>query len=759
VLFSHRACNGKSANFFYFSKMLLAWDVLWKRWGKGTRPMKRAWMSWLVALGTLLIAVAPLAAQDDPDRDSADRGVARISVINGDVSVRRGDSGDWVAAAVNAPLVVADQIATGPNSRAEVQFDYANMIRLSSDSEVRFSDLAYHRYQVQVARGTVLYRVLRESDAQVEISTPLVSVRPAGRGAYRLTVSPDGVTEITVRSGEAEIYTPRGVERLGPGNSMLVRGAPGDPEFQMIRALEPDGFDRWSEDRDRSLERSQSYRYMSRDIYGGEDLDANGRWVYTPEYGYVWAPNVAPGWAPYRYGRWIWQDWYGWTWLSYDPWGWAPFHYGRWFYGPRFGWCWYPGPVLARHYWRPALVGFFGFGGGGIGVTVGFGNVGWVPLAPFEPFHPWYGRGFYGAYRSPVINRVNITNVNITNIYRNARVANGITAVTANDFSRGQLHNFVRVNNGELRQANLVRGQLPIAPGNESLRFSNRQPGSVPRVAENTRFFSQHPAASVQRVPFAQQQRAFQQIGRSPVSGAALPRNDARGGAIGHFEAGRSEMGNSAGGWRRIGESNPAAGQAPRARESSPAVRNDNGAWRRFSDPGTRENSGPLPRTGGDAIGRQSADGWNHLGSARQDPSRQVSPAGRSSDSSPWHRFGEPNGAVQRYSGSSGSFGRGLGRTESTPRAESPSYGRSGGSRSLGIAPPVVRERAMPRSEGYSRGGFGRIERPSGGGFSGGMSRSEMRSSGGGMPRGGGSAGGMSRGGSGGGRSGGGHRR
>src|SRR5437016_984365 len=79
---------------------------------------------------------------DVPDPDSANHGVARISVMTGDVSVRRGDNGDFVAAVINAPLVVGDRVLTGSGSRAEVQFDIANMIRISSDAEIRLSELA-----------------------------------------------------------------------------------------------------------------------------------------------------------------------------------------------------------------------------------------------------------------------------------------------------------------------------------------------------------------------------------------------------------------------------------------------------------------------------------------------------------------------------------------------------------------------------------------------------------------------------------------
>ncbi|PYT15084.1 MAG: hypothetical protein DMG59_14860, partial [Acidobacteria bacterium] len=425
-------------------------------------------------LATMLLASGILRAQsaDESAGDAPDRGVARISMINGNVSVRHGDSGELAAAAMNAPLVTTDRLVTGEGSRAEIQFDSANAIRLAPATEVRLGDLQYHRYQVQLAVGTTIFRVLRDTDAQVEISTPSVSVRPVRKGIYRVTVQPDGVSEITVRSGEAEVFSPHGSETLHAGNTMIARGTASDPEFQMAGTIPEDDFDRWNAARDHELERSNSSRYVSPDVYGAESLDPYGRWVNDGAYGNVWVPAVAPGWAPYRAGRWVWIDYYGWTWVSDDPWGWAPYHYGRWYWGS-YGWCWWPGPVFGRHYWRPALVGFFGWGGGsGIGVGFGFGHVGWVPLAPFETFHPWYGRGFRGGNNITIVN-----NTNITNVYRNSRINNGITSVRAGDFGRGAINhnNFVRASSGDLTRAGMVRGQLPLAPSRESMRFSDRR--------------------------------------------------------------------------------------------------------------------------------------------------------------------------------------------------------------------------------------------------------------------------------------------
>ena len=69
---------------------------------------------------------APQGAPED-DGSAPDRGVARVSSMNGNVSVRRGDSGEMVAAVVNAPLVAGDRIVTSDTGRAEVQLPCSTM--------------------------------------------------------------------------------------------------------------------------------------------------------------------------------------------------------------------------------------------------------------------------------------------------------------------------------------------------------------------------------------------------------------------------------------------------------------------------------------------------------------------------------------------------------------------------------------------------------------------------------------------------------
>ena len=92
---------------------------------------------WSLAIaGMWLSSVSmPVSAQVLDEGDAPDHGVARISVVNGDVSIRRGDSGELTAAATNGPIVTSDQLLTADGSRAEIQFDSFNMIRLAPSTE------------------------------------------------------------------------------------------------------------------------------------------------------------------------------------------------------------------------------------------------------------------------------------------------------------------------------------------------------------------------------------------------------------------------------------------------------------------------------------------------------------------------------------------------------------------------------------------------------------------------------------------------
>ncbi|MEZ5361013.1 MAG: FecR family protein [Bryobacterales bacterium] len=462
--------------------------------------MKRIFAVLTTALMAGLIAPPPSNAQSSDSGPAM--GVARISLTNGDVTTRRGDSGDWVAASVNTPLVEGDIIETGPGSRVEIQLDYSNLIRLDGSSTLEIAELGDRRFRVRLLDGRATYSELRGGEADVDIETPFVAVRPRENGRYEIEVQP-GQTVVQVRRGEAEVAMQDGVEKVNKGHLLAIRqGEDGRLDLRDGRDEPSSEWDQWNQMRDERLAKSESYRYVSRSVTGADDLDYYGDWSYVSGYGNCWYPRVNAGWSPYRNGRWTWVDYYGWSWVGYEPWGWAPYHYGRWFYSPVRGWGWWPGQSHYRYHWRPALVAFFGYSGRNfsVGVGFGYGNVGWVPLAPYETYYPWYGRGGYyggrygGGYGGRGGNTIIVDNsVNIYNTYRNARINNGVTVVDSNGFGRGQLNNPRSLRGEELQRASLMRGQIPVVPERGSLgqvvNRSARQGNSMAARAGDVRTF------------------------------------------------------------------------------------------------------------------------------------------------------------------------------------------------------------------------------------------------------------------------------
>ena len=551
----------------------------------------------LVPAGALLFAIeAGIPARAQAPEDLS-HGVARISLMEGEVTVRRGDSGEWVAGVINAPLMTDDRVATGQNSRAEVQFDTANVLRIGGNAEVHLAQLESGRFHLEIAHGTVTFRMLRQSRAEIELNTPSVSVRPAREGVFRVSVSEGGESEITARSGDVEVFTPQGTQWIYNGQTMMARGNSADPEFQIVNATQEDDWDRWNESRDHVAQSNNSAQYVPPGVTGTEDLDAAGTWVNVPPYGYVWRPTgVAAGWAPYRNGRWVWVNWYGWTWVSSDTWGWAPYHYGRWFFDARWGWSWYPGGLGVSAYWSPAQVGFFGYGGGvgiGVGVGFGFGNIGWVPLAPYETFRPWWGAAYAGG-----LNRgVSITNANVTALYRNARVSNGISGMAAGDFTAGRFANVQRVSAGQMQSAGMISGRLPLNPSAASRRFSDHVPANLPHSAGDQ--LSRGAVTPGRAGASAQSQAGYHRFGEpGAASQNARPQQAA---------AGSKAAGQRQGSLQRFGE--PGSSQGASRNDRPSASQGGSGGWKSFgtsgSSTGGRQPYNPPQSGSGSGNGQQ----------------------------------------------------------------------------------------------------------------------------------------------------------
>ena len=484
------------------------------------------------SLTALLLFGAFPASQgsDRPEADPPSR-VGRLSYLAGSVSFRPGDVDDWAAATVNYPLHSGDHLWTDADGKAEITVG-STAFRLAPQSAFGFLALDDGTVQVRLSQGSLNVRVrdLSENES-LEIDTPTGAIALLRPGVYRVDVDSTGdPTSVTVRRGEAEVTAAGSAFSLHREQTAVVSGG-ASPSYDVRDAIRSDDWEDWCAARDRRWDDSRSARYVSRRVIGYEDLDDNGDWRQTPDYGVVWVPRtVATGWAPYRYGHWAWVEPWGWTWIDDAAWGFAPFHYGRWVYVGN-GWAWVPGHVVARPVYAPALVVFVGGHNWSVAIGAGGGGgVAWFPLAPEEPYVPPYHVSNTYIRNVNVTNvtvtNIHVTNVNVTNInYRNRGAPDAVTVVSHETFvgSRPVNRSVIAVPRDRLEQARVVGSTAQIVPDRQSVLG---QPAMVevrrPPAAVTTREVVVHRQPPPPPLPFASREQALRARPGRPLDDATL---------------------------------------------------------------------------------------------------------------------------------------------------------------------------------------------------------------------------------------------
>jgi len=347
-----------------------------------------------------------------------------ISLMAGDVQIRTEDTEEWVPASINMPLREGDRIWVPEEGKAELQLRDGTYLRLDQQSALEILTLDEDSSQFYLDEGHAYANFRGERGSVIQMDTPSSSIRVYERSIFKVDLSEDGLSQISVLKGSVDVESRSGRTTVKSGYTLTLE----DETYAELSPLgPPDDWERWNMERDRRLaERRPSPSYLPEELYGyASDFESYGRWVYASGYGYVWTPRVVASvdWAPYRIGRWVWVRG-DYVWVSHEPWGWVPYHYGRWAFVAPFGWCWLP-PVRGAVFWGPGFVAWVR--------TPTY--VAWVPLGPREIY---YGHGHYGPHS------VNITNVNITNIqvnrtvYKNIYVHNAVTVVHHDTFVKGK---------------------------------------------------------------------------------------------------------------------------------------------------------------------------------------------------------------------------------------------------------------------------------------------------------------------------------
>ncbi len=484
-------------------------------------------------LGLWIVSASIVPAIATADTDDPPARVARLAYLEGAISFQPGGTEDWVAAPLNRPVTTGDKVWSDQASRAELQLD-GSALRLSSNTSVSFLNLSDNVSQIQLSVGTLLVRVRRLEDNETyEIDTPNLAFSVLQPGLYRFTVDESGTTTaITVRSGQGEVSGAGAAYSVYANEYDVFSGTDQLTENAQPDSAGQDSFDAWSGGRDSRWDHSDSARYVSADVVGYADLDDQGAWESTPDYGNVWFPRgVDAGWAPYHDGHWSYIEPWGYTWVDDHRWGFAPFHYGRWI-SVRGAWGWVPcpprtgGAAYVRPVYAPALVAWVGVGAG----------VAWFALGPREVYVPSYpvSRRYVNninvsnttvnttvinnVYNTTIINNktVNVTNVN----YVNRNVPGAVAATTSQAFTTAQpvARNAVHVDERAIVGAP-VRAVTPaVVPTKQSVLGGGRLATVRPSASVQTRTVVARVVPPAAPPAFERRQEAIKLNGGKPLS-------------------------------------------------------------------------------------------------------------------------------------------------------------------------------------------------------------------------------------------------
>src|SRR5919107_1143128 len=225
----------------------------------------------LCLLSTILLCPTAARAADDTTDDEYEEHarVLRVSLTKGEVSLLRAGESEWERARLNTPLVEGDVLATGRDSRLEIQADARNFIRVGPDSVLKVVTLRDEGIALSLSEGTATFRLSRfEQDKEYfEVDAPRTTVAAERTGQYRIDVSRDGAVSVTVREdGRARVYSNNsGFELRSGRTARLYIDNAGEADWELSRASDFDEWDSWNREREQYL--ADRLRYEGRERF------------------------------------------------------------------------------------------------------------------------------------------------------------------------------------------------------------------------------------------------------------------------------------------------------------------------------------------------------------------------------------------------------------------------------------------------------------------------------------------------------------
>lgn len=286
--------------------------------------------------------------------------IVRLSQVDGDVQTDRNTGQGYEKAFLNLPVTQGAKLRTGPDARAEIEFEDGSTLRLTPGSVLEFPELerrdsGARASSVELHQGTAYLNFKGEKGEEFSLGLGRESLKLSKPTHLRVELK-DASATVSVFNGAVEVNGLAGKLDVEKRHSVTFDLAGAEP-YALANNLEPDPYDDWDKQQDKYHQQYRGNSYSPYG-YGASDLNYYGSFYNLPGYGMMWQPYlVGAGWDPFMNGAWMWYPGAGYAWISAYPWGWTPYRYGSWTYIPSYGgWFWQPGRVWTGWNTVPRIV-------------------------------------------------------------------------------------------------------------------------------------------------------------------------------------------------------------------------------------------------------------------------------------------------------------------------------------------------------------------------------------------------------------------
>lgn len=325
---------------------------------------------------TALLFAAALLLTSTAWADSQAR-IVRLSYLEGDVQLDRGDGGGFIRAFLNMPLIERASVWTKEDGRAEIEFEDGSTIRLAPNTilvftALRLRDDGSRATVVDLSDGVGYFHIRDRKHDTFQLSTGARAFTLEKTAQFRVVhnsrLEPVGV-RVAVQQGELRFTDQDGRQVALRKRETLTIDFLDAGRYFLAKGIPEEAHDYWDRERDRARENDRvrvAQASQSTVVYVN-DLHHYGTFFTVAGYGRLWRPfHFGISWDPFARGSWVYYPGAGYVWVSDYSWGWTPYRYGSWVHIPSRGWCWQAGggynnwargPVIInapRGYVRPA---------------------------------------------------------------------------------------------------------------------------------------------------------------------------------------------------------------------------------------------------------------------------------------------------------------------------------------------------------------------------------------------------------------------